>query len=221
MKFCNIKEFSHYWQCTMTKMSFSNGVVSAVSSEIIFDSGTSYIIIPIKDFNLIKINVIDAINADCRFTPSLQLVCKCSSPDIFQNIKLILDNNSEFEVNFEDIIDYYPFLEFQCRFQLVLDIQYFTNVWIIGDSLLRNTLITLDMLNKRIGFLQNISLYQKNIVETSLTNDNDSSSGISYLYIILLAVIAILILFMIYKCFFTRTGLEQQQEMVAINHKFY
>jgi len=218
IKFCNVKKNSHYWQCTMNQMSFSTGEKVNLTSQLVFDTGTSYIIVPLNDFNIIKKHVIDATKSDCRFTPNLQLICKCYSPSMYPKLNLVLDGQSEFEINFENIIDYYPFLEYQCRFQLVLDIQFFTNVWIIGDSLLRNMFISFDMSSRRIGFVQDINLYNKNIIEEAvLLEDESAPNNDVYFYLSILA--GVLILFVIiYKCTHRETHIEERPEYTLMNN---
>ena len=115
---------------------------------------------------------------------------------MFGSVKLILDN-SEFIIKFENIIDYYPFLEFQCRFQIILDIQFYSSIWILGDSILRNSLITFNMDKKTISFAQNIDIYQ-NIVESAISSEKDGS--IYTVFYLMLAVALLVIFFIIYKC---------------------
>ncbi len=203
----------------MKQMNFGNGESVKVNSQLIFDTGTSYVIVPLNDFNIIKKNVIDPISADCRFTPNLQLICKCESSSVFPHVKLVIDSASgisEFIINFEDIIDYYPFLEYQCRFQMVLDIQLFTNIWILGDSLLRNTLISFDMQKRQIGYVQNINLYEKNIVESTVKGEvTRSESSDMWFYIVILLAVLLLFIF-IYKCF---TGRGKNEDMSGADYR--
>lgn len=191
---------------------FCDPIISPTEdSQVIFDSGTSYIIVPLRDFNLLKINIIDKLKADCRFTTELQLICKCVSKEMFGSIKLILGDNSEFIIKFENIIDYYPFLEYQCRFQLLLDLQYYSSVWIIGDSLLRNMLITFDLKSHSISYVQEINLYSKSIVETAIKTEKQTP--LNTVFYLMLIVALIVIFFIIFKCitrFQSGSGRENQ-----------
>jgi hypothetical protein len=82
----------------------------------------------------------------------MQIVCKCASPQNFDDIELIIDGQ-KFIIRTDDIIQFYPTLEYQCRFEIIVDI-FMLDGWILGDSVLRYTLITFDMDKRTVGYIQ-------------------------------------------------------------------
>lgn len=156
---CEVPNQSNYWLCNMNQISMtsSNNVTfSFVSkSKVIFDSGTSYIIIPATDMvEIISYLKNDVLNHTCNLSSEMQLICQCSSPKDFGMMVLTIDNSS-FTINFEDIIDYMPATspDFACKFQILADV-FFEDAWILGDSALRSTLISFNMKSKSIQWVQ-------------------------------------------------------------------
>jgi hypothetical protein len=151
MQFCDVNIRSRYWMCSATYISVENNDnnnkingksyprLTTTSSKVIFDTGTSYLIVPANDFMALLPNFLDgAYNRTCGLTPMMQFICKCNSPDEFGDI-VISFANSRFVIKTKDIIQYFPTLEFQCRFELIVDIQ-MMDAWILGDSVLKYNL---------------------------------------------------------------------------------
>ncbi len=138
------------------------------NSKAIFDTGSSLVFIPPNDFlNLIPYFNSKALNNSCTLSYSFQLHCKCNSPQDFGSIYLNF-GKGKFIIDFEIMIDYIPNLEFQCQFQMILDLFNF-DTWILGDSVLRYSFITFDIEKREISFLQNSGMITDNNI---IGNDN-------------------------------------------------
>lgn len=201
MTYCSVSNHSHYWQCDLNEISLLrkdigddliNGVNNTdnkfeetkeeinatfiTTSKVIFDTGTSYLIVPALDF-LYMIPAITerALDKKCGLTPYFQLICKCLSPKHFDDILLNIGGNN-FKIQTENIIEFYPTLEYQCRFELIVDI-FMMDAWILGDNVLRYTLLTFDMLEKRIGYIQDINSISDEVVLS--TDEDDLNVGTS------------------------------------------
>lgn len=170
MNYCTVKGDSRYWECEIEKLSFKPSYtedqtnitdVPIISmSKVIFDTGTSFLIIPVTDFIfLLPQFTKKAKDNRCGVTPLMQLICMCDSPKDFDDITItlnhVLASNQKFTIKMENLIEYYPTLSFPCRFELLIDI-FMMDSWILGDSVLRDTLITFDMQNRQVGWVQEI-----------------------------------------------------------------
>lgn len=218
MSSCDVKEKSHYWQCGIQSISISNDAKKPTpesenqdyhnstyslpsnfqsSSQVIFDTGTSYVIIPAFDFINILPHFIDrALENICGVTPYFQFICKCKSPQDFDNIILNFSDNNKFVIFTENLVEYYPTLEYQCRFELIVDV-FMMDAWILGDSVLRHTLITFDLENKKINYLQDLNrLSEENVLGN---NEAVGRRGSDYFMYILIIIMVISICFLIFK----------------------
>jgi hypothetical protein len=189
MSYCNVNNRSHYWQCDLENIriksksiqnenlnhTFNNTLINntlETSSKVIFDTGTSYLIIPVYDFvGILPHFLNNALDNKCGITPYFQFICKCNSPEEFDDIVLHIGSNS-FIIPTENIIEFFPTLEYQCRFEIIIDL-FMMDAWILGDSVLRNTLLTFDMNDRRIGYLQDMVRISDDII---LSQDNSNSS---------------------------------------------
>lgn len=189
---------------TATKRSMSvvpSKVYFTSSSKVIFDSGTSYIIIPSNDF----LGIIEFLMARskyenggrCGLNAEMQLICQCSSPKDFGKLVLHFNENTTFQVVLEDIIDYFPTLEYQCHFQILADM-FFNDTWILGDSALRSTLITFDMQERTVQWIQ----MNKRLNEDEMIKDDSESydNAIYYTWVVV-AVAFLMILGFLAYCF--------------------
>lgn len=154
---CQVPNQSNYWLCTMNKITLTNydDVTSSFvsTSKIIFDSGTSYIIIPAIDMvGIVSYLNNNTMNRTCNLSKENQLNCQCSSPKEFGMMVLTIDN-STFTINFEETIDFMPATDFACKFQILADV-FFEDAWILGDSALRSTLISFNMNSKSIQWVK-------------------------------------------------------------------
>lgn len=196
MNFCSVRVYSNNWECEMRSILIEKEEI-IVNSKVSFDTGTSYIVIPAMNFMQLKPKLIDHVNTTCAYTQNFnQLVCKCSSPKIFPQLKLNI-NGHFLELNPNNIIDYNPSLEYQCRFQIIISTEKFDH-WILGDSALRGLLISFDLSKRNIGFTNEIPNFPININE-ELNKTVEDHQDVKIYYIFALAFIFTGIFFL-YKC---------------------
>jgi hypothetical protein len=174
-----------------------------LKSKVIFDTGTSYLIIPANDFIFLLPNFINsAVDGKCGITPYMQFICKCNSPKDFDDIEIHF-GGSKLIIDSENLIEYYPTLKFQCRFEILIDIV-MMDAWILGDTVLRNSLITFDIDQRKIGWIQNIdkvsdSLILNQTVVQSGYNNVDSNKGDNYTWYILVGVLVLSLSYLIFR----------------------
>jgi len=182
------------------------------SSKAIFDTGSSLVFIPPNDFlNLIPYFSAKALDGLCTLSYAFQIHCKCKSPTDFGSIYLNFASG-KFVIDFESVIDYMPSSEYQCRFQIILDLFNF-DTWILGDSVLRYSFITFDMEKREVSFLQNSGMItDSNIIGG---NNNNSNNGIvnienkskdddwkfRYLVYFIVFCLSALFAYAVYSCF--------------------
>jgi hypothetical protein len=188
MNYCTVKGDSRYWECAVENLSFkpssSEGNIGNIThvpsismSKVIFDTGTSFLIIPVTDFVfLLPQFTKKAKDNRCGVTPLMQLICMCDSPKDFDDITLtlnhVLASDQKFTIKMENLIEYYPTLSFPCRFELLVDI-FMLDSWILGDSVLRDSLITFDMQNRQVGWVQEID----RISDSFIVSQNQNEEG--------------------------------------------
>ena len=100
------------------------------------------------------------------------------------------------------MIDYYPTLEFQCRFQILIDL-FLGDYWILGDSVLRDSLVSFDMQERKIGWIQKFIKMDDSIFESGTNNNiTTDKGGFVYHYLIVSLFIfgGILLIYLIWKC---------------------
>ena len=203
---CSVPSSSNYWLCNikngieMYDSNYTNTYNFQSTSNVIFDSGTSYIIIPRTDF----LHIITHLNANsksdnCKINQNYQLICKCNSPNEFGSFSIKFDNNNIFNISFYDVIDYNSKNFFQCHFQIMVDV-FDIHTWILGDSALRSSLITFNMEKREIKYLQNINERINKLrlaTSASIAIDTINSYYYDIIYYLLIAVVIFIIVSMI------------------------
>ena len=157
IKECYVNKDSIYWEC------FSNeGIILTdkykkeifyTNSSFIFDSGSSYTMIPKKDFDII-FNFINT-EHNCVVNKYNELLCQCNSEKDFGTIEINFDKDNKYVINLEKMIDIRKG-KYQCHFQIVKE-NYDLNMWVLGDSSLRGNIINFNLYDRKISFVQNIS----------------------------------------------------------------
>jgi hypothetical protein len=152
-------------------------------SKAIFDTGTSIVFIPINDFiELIPFLISKAKLNICTLSQNFQIFCKCNNPSDFGSIYMNFENGNKFVIDFESIIDYIPGNEYECAFQVIIEI-FGMDTWILGDSVLRYTFLTFDMENKQISFLQNaLQITDSEIKGENNLNENGENNFSQFIY---------------------------------------
>lgn len=177
---CKISPDSHYWECDISSIQLSNNnstsnISFSSNSKAVFDTGTSYIIIPHEDYNTLLsfLTAQSAINGACALSSTNQIACQCMSPKGFGSMTLAFNETNKFKIRFSDIIDFFPSMEYQCVFQIVVTDK-LNNTWIIGDSALSGNIITYDMEQKSIEWVAMKSLFNEDemIRDDSLSHTN-------------------------------------------------
>lgn len=209
IKYCYLPDNNNYWLCKSQTIKLelnneqNNTMINKTKtfnsqSGIIFDTGTSYTLLPIKDSKEIMDYFNNTLNKKCYVTKFHQMICQCNSEKEFGSIKIYFDNDNYYQINFEDLIEYNQSKIFQCRFKMLVDKIDF-GIWVIGDSSLRSSLITFNMEERKISFIQNINQIIDNnkIAKSVLLNQGWMSSSWFWILIILgvLSIIAIILIF--------------------------
>ena len=159
---CDVPLLSNYWLCNIQKgiqmydPLGKNDYNFISNSNLIFDTGTSYIIIPRNDFLHIITHFNRKIPDKCKINQNYQLICKCNSEYEFGSFSIYLGFGNFFNISFSDIIDYNSKNTFQCHFQIMVDV-FDIKTWILGDSALRSTLISFNIEEREIKFIQNVN----------------------------------------------------------------
>ena len=158
-KYCYLPGRNDYWMCESQFIKFEKlNTTKTLNSKsgVIFDTGTSYTIIPNNDSNFVMNYFNNTLGKKCFITKFHQIICECNSEKDFGNMKIYFDEENYFLINFEDLIDYNRNFRYQCHFKILMSNLEF-GMWVIGDSSLRGNLITFNMKERKINFVQNIS----------------------------------------------------------------
>ena len=201
IKECTVDQNSLYWECTANKgITISNNVQSNkkvfyTNSTFIFDTGSSYTLIPKNDFDQI-FNFIN-LEHNCKLNKYNELICQCNNEKEFGKIEINFDLNNKYVINLEKMINIVNG-NFKCHFQIVKE-YYDLDSWILGDSALRGNLINFNMYERKISFVQNISGI---IDENKIVKSKWIQKGTNLLlYLLIGAVALIFICVFIYHLF--------------------
>ena len=188
IKECLVQSDSLYWECTskngitMTNKAQNNQKIFYTNSSFIFDTGSSYTMIPKNDFytifNFIKLE------HNCELNKYNEIICQCNSENEFGKIEINFDGNNKYIIDLSNLIDI-AYGNFKCHFQIVKE-NYDLNFWILGDSALRGNLINFNLYERKISFVQNISGI---IDEKKMENSNWIQKGSNLLFYLIIAFI--------------------------------
>jgi predicted aspartyl protease len=200
---CIVDNNDLYWECTPYKgiklfnKNNNKNETFYTNSSIIFDTGSSYTLIPRDDFqkilNFLKLEHI------CIVSPNNQLLCQCTNKNEFGKIELHFDDKNKFVLNLNEMIEFNPDSEAKCQFQITMEV-FELNTWILGDSALRKNLISFNMYERKISFVQNISgIIDDNKIGKSKWIDNAGSFFYTFMFwFIIIVTIGLIILFILY-----------------------
>jgi hypothetical protein len=229
MNYCDVDKGMKQWGCEIGSVELKGNKLP-VNSKVIIDSGVSFFIIPIMGFNLIKKHLLD--NNEWKISSENgQLLSKCDGPETFPPQLKLLINGNPFIINIKDIVQYFPTLTYQCRFDLAVDMDSY-NTWVLGTSVMKNSLFSFDMISRKLGFVQN----PKDMIVYMNTNivipETEESGGSKIGYIFVLVFIGVL-MFGIYKFAnndqfinsrrsdsFSYENINDRQKMEMIQNKF-
>lgn len=193
MSYCTSK--TNEWGCDLDSISIEKETLP-LSSTINFDSGSSYLYIPISDYKFIKKYLIDQSNSECILSENKQIHCKCESPQRFNDITLTI-NKKNFIIKTTNLIDFFPTLTYQCRFEIIIDYENL-DTWVLGASAMKNNLFSFDLENKKIGFVQEPKEMESLLYMSEMPVQEEENTGSKIGYIFVLAFIGVL-MFGVYK----------------------
>ena len=200
---CIVDNNALYWECypfngiKITNKNNDKNKLFNSNSSIIFDTGSSYTLIPEYDFMII-FNFLK-LEHNCIISQDNQLLCKCSNQNEFGKIEIHFNENNKFVMNLNDMIEFYGSSIYQCHFQITMEI-YDLNTWVLGDSALRKNIISFNIFERKISFVQNISgiIDDNRIAQSKWTNKGGSLFYSIILWFIIIVTVALLILFILY-----------------------
>jgi len=204
---CPVASGDNYWACSMNSVTISNKGIN-LNAKVAFDSGSSFLIIPIADFKLLKPHLLDASKSTCGLTNLNQLVCKCTSPSVFPELNLVINGHS-LNVPNSQMITYDRSAEYGCRFNLLVNLNQ-NEPWVLGDSVLRGVLVTYDVNGRTISYL-------KTSIPSELTIEEAKSSFWWWFFIILGIIVLAILAFVLYKYCFAGDSHEDKKETMLKN----
>lgn len=198
---CIVDSNNLYWECYPFKgiklINNDKNKTFYTNSSIIFDTGSSYTLIPKNDFmaifNFLKLD------HNCMINIDNQLVCQCLKKNEFGKIEIHFDDKNKFVMNLNEMIEYYHNNNYQCHFQINMEL-YDLNTWVLGDSALRKNLINFNMYERKISFIQNISgiIDDNKIAQNKWIYKNGSWFYTLLFWFIIIVTIGLLVLFILY-----------------------
>ena len=199
---CLVDSNSLYWECFSQdiKISSKDNIKEKIfysNSTFIFDTGSSYTMIPKNDFDII-FNFLN-LEHNCILNKFNELQCQCNSEKDFGKIEINFDKNNKFVINLEKLIMINNNNgNYKCHFQIVKE-TYDLSSWVLGDSALRGNLINFNLYERKISFVQNISGI---IDEKKISNSKWIKSGTNFLIYLVIGIVSfIFICIFIYHLF--------------------
>ena len=159
MNECIVDQNVLYWECisyegiTLLNGNNTKKKVFYTNSSFIFDTGSSYTMIPKNDFDEI-FNFIN-LEHNCIMNKYNELLCKCNDEKEFGKIEINFDKKNKYIINLDKMINIVQG-NYKCHFQIVKE-YYDLNYWILGDSALRGNIINFNLYERKINFVQNLS----------------------------------------------------------------
>ncbi len=200
---CIVDTYNLYWECTPHKgitlfnKDNSKNETFYTNSSMIFDTGSSYTLIPRDDFN--KILFFLKFEHNCIVSSNNQLLCQCINKNEFGKIELHFDEKNKFVMNLNEMIEFNPYSEYKCEFQITMEI-FDLNTWVLGDSALRKNLISFNMYERKVSFVQNISgIIDDNKIGQSKWINKEGSWFYTFMFwFIIIITIGLIVLFILY-----------------------
>ncbi len=229
MEFCQVGTTETKWSCDITRLEINRNRRD-VTSKFVIDTASSYLYVPMADFKLIKKFYVDSAKTECKRNEINQLLCKCKDPSIFPDLNIYI-NNDAFTIKSNDIIDYFPDLSYQCRFELIID-ENNDDTWTLGTAALKNTLFSFDFNTRKIGFLQSSEEVKKLMVKDNfiIQEPDNTDSKIIYIFCLgfILVIVGALMKFANNQSFVPRTrsdsfdyeNVEDKKTVELIKNKF-
>jgi hypothetical protein len=197
LNYCKVSSNLNKWGCEINSIHIGKTILPIVSN-LIIDTGSTNVVVPISDFKIIKKYVLDSVHAECVRSETNQLLCKCDSPNIFPNIKLYVGPQKNlFEIKTLDLIEYTPSVHYQCRFHILVEMDNL-DTWTIGTAAMKNLFLSFDIATKKIGFSQNPKNIEAYINQPYIVDiEPQDSNKIGYIFTLFFLFLT---MFFIYRC---------------------
>ncbi len=143
-----------WWTVNLDKVTLNDDDLGLQTRNVVVDSGTSYNLIPRRDFKIFQKYFTDR-NNTCRAEPSLNnmFICECSHKQYKQypTIKVWM-NDVPYLITPKDYIER---SDDQCLFKIMtLDMDGDHAFWIMGITFFQNYYAVFDVTNQRVGFAE-------------------------------------------------------------------
>ena len=122
------------------------------------------------------------------------------SKDEFGKIEINFSQKDKFVLNLNNMIEFFKNTIYQCHFQINMEI-YDLNTWVLGDNSLRNNIISFNVYERKVTFVQkNISgIIEENKISQNKWLNKGGSLFYSFIFwFIIIVTIGLLILFILY-----------------------
>jgi hypothetical protein len=187
---CNVPKGTNKWQCPLKNIAINKSKIKSKNSAIVFDTGCKYIIIPVIHLRLFKQEYIDKVDTICGVTEINQIICKCTSREIFLGNLTLNINGYPLIIQRDHLISYNPEYEYQCRFNVIIDLN-LDNDWILGIEGMKGVLFDFDISRRKIRFI-------RTFLPDKITVNDRSFKEIWIWFLIAIGIIVLGIL--IYAC---------------------
>lgn len=148
---------AHFWWSVLASVKIGDGI-RFYGATAIFDTGSSYILIPQQDFVVAISSIVGPIKEHCSWIAELKsVVCPCDKVRYAGNLEFGFQNEGFFGANAATVFtlapnDFFrplPQLDSICLLEVGMVGDEFP--WILGDTFLRKVAIYFDIQNKRVG----------------------------------------------------------------------
>jgi hypothetical protein len=207
---------AEYGKCKVSGIEINKKNIN-IDSYAIFDTMTPFLTIPVADFKIFRKGVLN--EADCSLNQQHQVLCKCTE-NKFNDVKLHIGNHP-FTIKTQNIVKIFPDQEYQCRFDAFVDMESY-DTWILGTNVLKDSLLSFDVVGNKIGFIQNTRGLNSLLVKEEFFTEYKEDTGDSKLGYIVAVVIIIILMYGLVNFAQNKIKIEQKPEnnMELIPNKF-
>ena len=225
MNYCKVPDKSNNWECDLSSYQFNKNSINT-GSRVRFNTGVYEMVLPLIDYKIIKKLFSENLKIECIRNSNNKLSCQCEKPEIFPNLNLNINSNT-FTIQLSDLAKFNRSSQYQCEFKIIVDLEN-EDTWILGRSVLSNTLLSFDQIKRKLGFAQNPKSFENMLSGNLIINpndQNDSKIGFIFFFVFLL-----ILAYGLFKCanndkFFARKSLnaddhEDRLKLELIKNRF-
>jgi hypothetical protein len=139
-------------KCNITGFEYFNKILE-IDSYSIFDTESTSLTIPISDYRIFKKYVFN--NIECKIKEDGKVACVIEEDYKFPVFKIYINGNG-FYIDLNSLASRVED-EYYIEFDMIVDMNNF-DTWRLGTKVLNNTLLSYDMNNKKIGFVQDANI---------------------------------------------------------------